>query len=72
MNRTDTNHVYLETTRAAVIGAPQSCNAVVFELINAVSKHQRASGVGGDDSPTKQVIIQPHADYLYFEASPLP
>lgn len=37
-NRTDTQHVYLETTRAALVAAPQTCNAVVFELVRAVSK----------------------------------
>ncbi|KAE8750561.1 hypothetical protein FOCC_FOCC002855, partial [Frankliniella occidentalis] len=36
-NRSDTTHVYLETTRAVLLAAPQTCNAVVFDLIKAIS-----------------------------------
>lgn len=37
-NRTDSSHVYLETTRGALVAAPQTCNAVVFDLISAITK----------------------------------
>ncbi|XP_034242296.1 uncharacterized protein LOC117645872 [Thrips palmi] len=40
-NRTDSSHVYLETTRGTLIAAPQTCNAVVFDLIQAIARHAR-------------------------------
>ncbi|KAK3930461.1 C2 calcium-dependent domain-containing protein 4B [Frankliniella fusca] len=47
-NRTDTAHVYLETTRAVLLAAPQTCNAVVFDLISAITKQSRAADGQGD------------------------
>lgn len=42
----------METTRATLLAAPQTCSSVVFELINAINK-QISSPAGAAD--TKEV-----------------